>query len=73
MTQPSHEALTSPAASILRRRWFWIAFVAVLAVLAAMAGGTAVGAFPIVERFIDIGTREELDKALLWFATGEEE
>ena len=40
---------------------------------AAMAGGTAVGAFPIVERFIDIGTREELDKALLWFATGEED
>jgi dTDP-glucose pyrophosphorylase len=40
---------------------------------AAMAAGTAVGAFPIIERFIDIGTREELDKALLWFATGEEE
>jgi len=39
----------------------------------AMAQGMAVGAFPIVERFIDIGTREELDKALLWFATGEEE
>lgn len=40
---------------------------------AAMERGMAVGAFPIVERFIDIGTREELDKALLWFATGEEE
>lgn len=39
---------------------------------AAMEGGRQVGAFPIVERFIDIGTREELDKALLWFATGEE-
>jgi NDP-sugar pyrophosphorylase family protein len=39
---------------------------------AAMAEGRAVGAFPIVERFIDIGTREELDKALLWFATGED-
>lgn len=40
---------------------------------AAMERGMAVGAFPIIERFIDIGTREELDKALLWFATGEEE
>ena len=39
---------------------------------AAMEGGMQVGAFPILERFIDIGTREELDKALLWFATGEE-
>lgn len=39
---------------------------------AAMERGMAVGAFPIIERFIDIGTREELDKALLWFATGEE-
>lgn len=39
----------------------------------AMAEGTPVAAFPIIERFIDIGTREELDKALLWFATGEEE
>ncbi len=39
---------------------------------AAMEGGRQVGAFPIIERFIDIGTREELDKALLWFATGEE-
>ena len=38
----------------------------------AMVRGMQVGAFPIVERFIDIGTREELDKALLWFATGEE-
>jgi hypothetical protein len=41
MTQPSNGALTGPAASILRRRWFWIAFVAVLAVLAAVAGGSA--------------------------------
>jgi hypothetical protein len=41
MTQPSPEALTGPAASILRRRWFWIAFVAVLAVLGAVAGGSA--------------------------------
>lgn len=39
---------------------------------AAMGEGRAVGAFPLVERFIDIGTREELDKALVWFATGEE-
>ncbi len=44
MTQPSNEALSSPAASILRRRGFWIAFVAVLAVLAAMAGGSALAA-----------------------------
>lgn len=39
---------------------------------AAMERGMQVGAFPIIERFIDIGTREELDRALLWFATGEE-
>ncbi len=41
MTQPPSEVLTGPATSILRRRWFWVAFVAVLAVLAAMAGGSA--------------------------------
>lgn len=39
---------------------------------AAMGRDLQVSAFPIVERFIDIGTRDELDKALLWFATGEE-
>lgn len=39
---------------------------------AALATGRQVAAFPILETFIDIGTREELDKALLWFATGEE-
>jgi NDP-sugar pyrophosphorylase family protein len=39
---------------------------------AALAAGHDVAAFPILETFIDIGTREELDKALLWFATGEE-
>ena len=39
---------------------------------AALAAGRDVAAFPILETFIDIGTREELDKALLWFATGEE-
>ena len=39
---------------------------------AALAAGHGVAAFPILETFIDIGTREELDKALLWFATGEE-
>jgi NDP-sugar pyrophosphorylase family protein len=39
---------------------------------AALAAGHAVTPFPILETFIDIGTREELDKALLWFATGEE-
>ena len=38
----------------------------------ALAEGRPVAAFPILETFIDIGTREELDKALLWFATGEE-
>lgn len=37
-----------------------------------LADGRSVAAFPILETFIDIGTREELDKALLWFATGEE-
>ena len=42
-------------------------------IASARADGRAVGAFPIIERFIDIGTRAELDKALLWFATGEED
>ena len=39
---------------------------------AALAAGHEAAPFPILETFIDIGTREELDKALLWFATGEE-
>jgi dTDP-glucose pyrophosphorylase len=39
---------------------------------AVLAEGRQVAVFPLVEQFIDIGTREELDKALVWFATGEE-
>jgi dTDP-glucose pyrophosphorylase len=39
---------------------------------AVLAGGGEVAVFPLVEQFIDIGTRDELDKALVWFATGEE-
>ena len=37
-----------------------------------LAGGGEVGAFPIIEKFIDIGTLEELEAALVLFATGEE-
>lgn len=44
MTQPSFEALTGPAASIFRRRWFWVALVAVFALLGAVAGGSALAA-----------------------------
>ncbi|MDP8986855.1 MAG: nucleotidyltransferase family protein [Actinomycetota bacterium] len=39
---------------------------------AALADGRAVAAFPIVEKFIDIGTLDELEAALVYFATGEE-
>lgn len=39
---------------------------------AVMRGGGRVVVFPMVERWIDIGTPEELEKALLWFATGED-
>ncbi len=39
---------------------------------AALADGRPVTAFPIVEKFIDIGTLEELEAALVYFATGEE-
>jgi NDP-sugar pyrophosphorylase family protein len=39
---------------------------------AAVAADLPVSVFPILETWIDIGTPEELEKALLWFATGEE-
>lgn len=39
---------------------------------AALADGRPVTAFPIVEKFIDIGTLDELEAALVYFATGEE-
>lgn len=39
---------------------------------AVLAAGRPVAAFPILEKFIDIGTPEELEAALLYFATGEE-
>jgi NDP-sugar pyrophosphorylase family protein len=39
---------------------------------ATTAAGHAVSVFPILEQWIDIGTPEELENALLWFATGEE-
>lgn len=39
---------------------------------AALADGRSVAAFPILEKFIDIGTLEELEAALVLFATGEE-
>ena len=34
-----------------------------------MSGGGRVAVFPMVETWIDIGTREELEQALLWSAT----
>ncbi len=37
-----------------------------------MNSGGRVAVFPMVETWIDIGTPEELEKALLWSATGEE-
>jgi dTDP-glucose pyrophosphorylase len=39
---------------------------------AALAGGERVVAFPIVETWLDIGNFEDLNKALIWFTTGEE-
>lgn len=39
---------------------------------AAVAEGRKVGVFPIVETLIDIGNWEDLNRALLWFATGED-
>ena len=39
---------------------------------AVMRGGGRVVVFPMVERWIDIGTPEALEQALLLFATGEE-
>jgi dTDP-glucose pyrophosphorylase len=39
---------------------------------AAMAAGHRVVAFPMVETWLDIGNFEDLNKALLWFVTGEE-
>jgi dTDP-glucose pyrophosphorylase len=39
---------------------------------AVLAEGRPVAAFPILEKFIDIGTLEELEAALVLFATGEE-
>ena len=38
----------------------------------ALADGLRVAAFPIVETWLDIGTIDDLEKALLWFVTGEE-
>ena len=37
-----------------------------------MESGGRVAVFPLVETWIDIGTPEELEKALLWAATGED-
>jgi NDP-sugar pyrophosphorylase family protein len=39
---------------------------------AALAQGHRVVAFPIVETWLDIGNFDDLNKALLWFTTGEE-
>lgn len=39
---------------------------------AALEAGMPISVFPVLETWIDIGTPEELEKALLWFATGEE-
>jgi NDP-sugar pyrophosphorylase family protein len=39
---------------------------------AAMAAGEKVVAFPIVETWLDIGNFDDLNKALMWFVTGEE-
>lgn len=39
---------------------------------AVLAEGRPVAAFPILEKFIDIGTLEELEAALVLFATGEQ-
>jgi hypothetical protein len=37
-----------------------------------MSGGGRVAVFPMVESWHDIGTPDELEKALLWSATGED-
>jgi NDP-sugar pyrophosphorylase family protein len=39
---------------------------------AAKADGRKVAVFPIVETWLDIGNWDDLNKALLWFVTGEE-
>jgi NDP-sugar pyrophosphorylase family protein len=39
---------------------------------AAIGRGDRVAVFPLLERWIDIGTPDELEAALLWAATGEE-
>jgi NDP-sugar pyrophosphorylase family protein len=41
-------------------------------VAAAQARGDKVVVFPILERWLDIGTPEELEQALLWTVTGED-
>jgi NDP-sugar pyrophosphorylase family protein len=38
----------------------------------ARARGEEIAVFPLLEKWIDIGTPDELDTALLWAATGEE-
>lgn len=42
-------------------------------VQAVLDAGLTVGAFPIVEKFFDVGSPAELERVLLYFATGEEE
>jgi NDP-sugar pyrophosphorylase family protein len=39
---------------------------------AVMRSGGRVAVFPMVETWLDIGTPDELEKALLWSATGED-
>ena len=39
---------------------------------AALARGDRVVAFPIVETWLDIGNFDDLNRALMWFVTGEE-
>ena len=39
----------------------------------ALAEGLPVAVFPILEKFFDIGSPEEFERVLIWFATGEEE
>jgi dTDP-glucose pyrophosphorylase len=40
---------------------------------ATLGEGLPVAAFPILEKFFDIGSPEEFERVLIWFATGEEE
>ncbi len=42
-------------------------------VQAVLDAGMAVAAFPIIEKFFDIGSPVELERVLLYFATGEED